>query len=111
MVMKKDPRAKRVGIAEAKAHLSEVLRSAADQPVVIHNRGRDVAVVLAVETYERLRDLEGSAPTDAALFLAEVAELRDRYGGGVDIPYERVDFEPRNPFAEVPEPTKKRRKR
>jgi len=110
MVMKKVASPKRVGIAEAKAHLSDVLRTAADQPVVIHNRGRDVAVVLGVDAYERLRELEGKESTPAALFLAEVAELRERYGGGADIPYERVDFEPRNPFEEPPK-AKTRKKR
>lgn len=102
MVMKKVAATKRVGIAEAKAHLSEVIRAASEQPVVIHNRGTDVAVVLAMDAYEKLR--EASVPNDAERFLADVALLRDRYGGGADIPYERVDFTPRNPFEERPKP-------
>lgn len=87
-----------------------MLKIADVEPVVIHSRGRDIAVVVGMATYERLRELEGKEPSPAALFLAEVAELRERYGGGADIPYERVDFEPRNPFEEPPK-AKTRKKR
>ena len=38
--------------AEAKSKLSEVLREAAQGPTVIHSRGKDLAVVLAMEDYE-----------------------------------------------------------
>ena len=47
-------RHRRLGVAEAKMRLSELLRDAAAGPTVIHSRGRDVAVVLAVEDYDRL---------------------------------------------------------
>jgi prevent-host-death family protein len=88
---------KRIGIAEAKAHLSEVVRDAAASPIVIHNRGRDVAVVLSVEDYERLT--KASAKSPAREFLDSVQELKDRYGGGADFPYERMSYTPRDPFA------------
>lgn len=107
MVMKKSFVSRRVGIAEAKAHLSEVIRAAGEQPIVIHNRGTDVAVVLAVDAYERLR--EASAPNDGQRLMADIALLRDQYGGGADIPYERVDFTPRNPFEERPNPKARKR--
>jgi prevent-host-death family protein len=98
MVMKKTISARRVGIAEAKARLSEVLRDVDEEPVVIHNRGRDVAVVVGVATYERLRAAEASAPSGMGKLIADIAELRDKYGGGADIAYERIDYAPRNPF-------------
>lgn len=92
MVMNKVTRAggtKRIGVAEAKAHLSEVLKSADSEPVVIHSRGRDVAVVLGMSTYERLLAAEANAPTDMQALMTDLAELRDRHGGA-EIPYRRV---------------------
>ena len=41
-------RTRRLGVAEAKSKLSEVLREAAQGPTVIHSRGRDLVVVLAL---------------------------------------------------------------
>lgn len=97
---------KRVGIAEAKAHLSEVVRDAADEPVVIHNRGKDVAVLVSFDRYERLVD--AARPTAGQRFVDNIRELKERYGGGYEIPYEPVDFEIRDPFA--PERKTKKKK-
>src|SRR5437667_18316 len=38
------PTARRMSVAQVKAHLSAVLREAASHPTISHNRGRDVAV-------------------------------------------------------------------
>ena len=76
MVMKRAPR---YSVAEAKAHLSEMVRSAEEAPAVIHNRGRDVAVVLSISDYERLRERAGISP--ARKWLSEVAAWRQRTGG------------------------------
>jgi prevent-host-death family protein len=45
---------RRVGVAEAKARFSEVLRDTAKGPTLIHSRGRDLAVLIAIEDYEQL---------------------------------------------------------
>jgi hypothetical protein len=39
------PRSRRIGVAQAKAHLSEALRDLSAGPVVIHSRGRDGVTV------------------------------------------------------------------
>jgi len=85
MVMKKttlrrSPR--RVGVAEAKAHLSRLLQDTKSGPVVVHNRGRDLAVLVAIDEYEQLS--QNAEPKPAAQLLLRVAELKRRYGGGVD---------------------------
>lgn len=83
MVMKKNA-ANRYSVAEAKARLSEVLRSTAKRPAVIQRRGQDVAVVLSLAEYQRLRDRAGVQPTTQ--WLERLAEWRRRSGG--------VEFEP-----------------
>lgn len=82
------PRTRRLGVAEAKSRLSEVLRDVAQRPAVIHSRGKDLAVVLAMEDYERL--LASQQPTSApgAAFLQRVEALKQRHGQSVE------DFEP-----------------
>jgi prevent-host-death family protein len=40
---------RRLRVAEAKAKLSEAIRSVRSGPSIIHNRGRDVAVLIDVE--------------------------------------------------------------
>ncbi len=47
-------------VAEAKAHLSELLERAASQPQVITRRGRRAAVVVSVEEWERKTRRVGS---------------------------------------------------
>lgn len=104
MVMNRDLqtpsiRARRLGVAEAKSKLSEVLRDAAQGPTVIHSRGRDLAVVLAIEDYERLMADQQPQRAGGAAFLQRVEVLKQRHGGGVgDFEPARLDFEPADPF-------------
>lgn len=92
---------RRVGVAEAKAKLSETLRSLDDGPIVIHSRGRDVAVLMDVQTYERIaasHDPSGDRPGGAA-FLFRVEELKARYGDGAeDFAPEPARVRPQDPF-------------
>jgi prevent-host-death family protein len=83
-------RPRRVGVAEAKAKLSEVLRSLHEGPVVIHSRGRDLGALIDIDAFERVIDGGDAdeAPRGGAAFLARVEDLKRRYHGGVD------DFEP-----------------
>jgi prevent-host-death family protein len=98
MVMNMVSKPRRLGLAAAKAHLSEVIREVGAAPVVIHNRGRDVAVVVSVALFEELSSAAMNAPSPMAALLDDIAELKDKYGGGADIPYERVEYRPRDPF-------------
>lgn len=92
-------RTRRLGVAEAKSKLSEVLRDVAEGPTVIHSRGRDLAVVLAMEDYERLTAGQ-SQRTSSAELLRRIETLKQRYGGGVDdFEPTRLDFVPIDPFA------------
>src|SRR5262245_60501401 len=92
-------RTRRLGVAEVKSKLSEVLREAAQGPTIIHSRGRDVAVVLAVEDYERLMAGQQPEQGGGAAFLQRVEELKRRYGGGVDdFEPPHLDFVPAEPF-------------
>lgn len=92
-------RTRRLGVAEAKSKLSEVLRDAAQGPLVIHNRGRDLAVVLAIEDYERLTAEQRLPRAGGEAFLQRVEALKQRYGGGVsDFEPARLDFVPADPF-------------
>ncbi len=92
------PRTRRLGVAEAKSKLSEVLREASEGPTIIHNRGKDLAVVLAIEDYERLTAGKTERSGGAA-FLERIEALKKRHGGGVD-DFEpgRFAFEPDKPF-------------
>jgi len=91
---------RRLGVAEAKSRLSELLRRVAGGPMIIHSRGRDLAVVLAVEDYDRLMAEHRAAPGGGAAFLARVDALKQRHGGGVeDFTPERLQLEPLDPFA------------
>src|SRR5436309_5442903 len=93
-------RTRRLGVAEAKSKLSEVLRDAAQGPLVIHSRGRDVAVVLAIEEYERLTAGQEPSRAGGSAFLQRVEALKLRHGGGVsDFEPARLDFVPADPFA------------
>jgi prevent-host-death family protein len=91
---------RRLGVAEAKSKLSEVLREAAQGPTVIHNRGRDLVVVLAIEDYERLTADQPSPAAGGAAFLKRVDALKERHGGGV-VGFEpaRLDFVPESLLA------------
>ena len=91
---------RRVGVAEAKSRLSALLRDAAAGPTIIHNRGRDLAVVLAVEEYDRLATERLAARGGGAGFLERVERLKHRHGGGVeDFRPRRLDLTPNDPFA------------
>src|SRR4051812_43699126 len=93
------PRPRRLGVAEAKSKLSEVLRDAATAPTIIHSRGRDVAVVLAVEEYERLLGDDRALAGGGAGFLARVEALKLRHGGVDDFEPARLALEIQDPFA------------
>ncbi len=90
---------RRLGVAEAKSKLSEVLRDAASGPTFIHNRGKDLAVILSVEEYERLAGADRTASTGGAAILRRVEALKERFGGGFDFDPPRLDFKPAEPFA------------
>lgn len=93
-------RTRRLGVAEAKGRLSEVLREAAQGPTVIHSRGRDLAVVLAVEDYERLLAEQQAPEAGGAAFLQRVEALKQQHGGVVgDFEPPRLEFVPSEPFA------------
>jgi prevent-host-death family protein len=102
MVMTKSTftqRTRRLGVAEAKSRLSEVLREVGQGPTVIHSRGRDLAVVLAIEDYERLMADQQPSRAGGAAFLQRVEALKKQYGGGVsDFEPARLDFVPAVPF-------------
>jgi prevent-host-death family protein len=92
-------RTRRLGVAEAKSRLSEVLREAAQGPTVIQSRGRDLAVALAIEDYERLMADQERPGARGAKFLQRVEALKQRFGGGVgDFEPARLEFVPAEPF-------------
>jgi prevent-host-death family protein len=88
-----------LGVAEAKSKLSELLREAAQGPTVIHSRGRDLAVVLAIEDYERLTADQHLQNAGGAAFLQRVEAVKRRHGGGADFEPARLDFMPAELFA------------
>jgi hypothetical protein len=68
--------------------------------LVIHSRGRDIAVVLAGEEYERLTAGQQSLRAGGSVFLERVEALKLRHDGGVsDFEPARLDFVPADPFA------------
>jgi len=94
------PRTRRLGVAEAKSKLSEVLREAAQGPTVIHSRGRDLVVLLAIEDYERLTAGQQIPRARGAAFLQRIEAVKQRHGGGVnDFEPARLDFMPAEPCA------------
>lgn len=92
------PRVRRVGVAHAKAHLSEVLRELEGGPTVIHSRGRDVAVILPLDEYDRLASRERLHRAGGAGFLDRVETLKQRHGGGEDFEPACLDLVPADPF-------------
>ena len=93
-------RPRRIGVADAKSRLSELLRHAAAGPTIIHSRGRDLAVVLAVEDYDRLAAERTAARGGGAGFLERVERLKERHGGGTeDFRPARLEITPSDPFA------------
>ncbi len=92
---------RRVGVAEAKSKLSEVMREAANGPTIIHCRGRDVAVILALEEYEQLLAQLPEKSATGRAFLHRIELLKRRHARAVDDDFEpaTMKFEPVNPFA------------
>ena len=82
------PTPRRVGVAEAKSRLSEVLRDAVKGPTIIHSRGRDLAVLLAIEEYEQLVAEHPGGPGAGSNFLSRIDAVKRRHGGGIE------EFEP-----------------
>src|SRR5688500_14333202 len=108
MVMKQPTRVKRVrndvarprrlSVAEAKAKLSEAIRSVHSGPSIIHNRGRDVAVLIDVDQYEQLINDQQAAQRQqpAKSFLDRLDQIKERFGGGAaGIAPPRTDYRPR----------------
>ena len=90
---------RRLGVEEAENSLSEVLRDAAQGPTIIHDRGKDLAVVLAIEDYESLQSGRPARRPGGAAFLERVEALKRRHGGGVDdFTPARFNFVPAEPF-------------
>jgi prevent-host-death family protein len=75
---------RRVGVAEAKARFSEVLREAVGSPTIIHSRGRDLAVLLAIDDYEQLAAGSARGAATGAAFLDRIDTVKRRHSGGVD---------------------------
>lgn len=88
VAVSRGPSPRRVGVAEAKSRLSEVLRDAAKGPTIIHSRGRDLAVLLAIEDYEQLIAEHPGGPGTGGAFLGRIDAVKRRHGGGVE------EFEP-----------------
>lgn len=94
------PSPRRVGVAEAKSKLSEVLRDAAKGPTIIHSRGRDLAVLLAIEEYEHLVADQTGGPGSGGAFLRRIEAVKGRHDGGVeDFQPAPMVFHPADPFA------------
>lgn len=75
---------RRVGVAEAKAMFSEVLREVARGPTIIHSRGRDLAVLLAIDEYEQLAASRSPGASSGAGFLSRIDAVKRRHGGVVE---------------------------
>lgn len=75
---------RRAGIAEAKSRLSEILRETARGPTIIHSRGRDLAVLLAIGEYEQLVAAHPGGPGTGGAFLGRIEAVKGRHGGGVE---------------------------
>lgn len=85
----------RWNVASAKAELSRVIASARRSPQVIEKRGQPVAVVVGIEDFTRMADLDKAAARWKA-FMALSAELAAAGGADLDIP---VRTSRRSPFA------------
>ena len=95
-------RPRRVGVAEAKSKFSQLLRDALVAPAIIHNRGRDLVVILSVGEYEDLlarQEVTASRVSGGAALLRRLEALKQRAGGGEEFKPARLDFVPQDPFA------------
>jgi prevent-host-death family protein len=95
--------ARRVGIAEAKSRLSEVLRETTQGPTIIHRRGRDLAVLLAIGEYEQLVAEHPGGPGTGGAFLSRIEAVKRRHGGGVE------EFKPAPMSLQTVDPFSRRR--
>lgn len=88
----------RWNVSEAKAKLSEVLSQAAQEPQVIENRGKEVAVILSIEEYKELKSHRDLATPEKRLteFLRFTEQLRE--DGGAEIKLPKRERRP-SPFA------------
>lgn len=86
----------RVSVAQAKSQLSRLLRTVERQPVIIHNRGRDVARL--VSSTQEGESATGGTPSFSEFFV-RLENLRRRMKmKGVDFSPERVVIRPADPF-------------
>ena len=91
-------------IAEARKHLAEIVDDALDgEPARITRRGRDVAVLVSAEEYDRLRAGKRSFAEAYAAYRAEFPEGRHLEPGEPDILPEYWDgLRDRSPGRESP---------
>ncbi len=90
-------------VAQAKQHLSEVLRLAAEEPQLIYNRNRPVAAVIPADELEAFQNWKASQQKPQRTLLEEFAILRALM---IDAGYEDgIPLEPRvdrpNAFVEM----------
>lgn len=91
---------RRVGVAEAKSKFSEVLRGSVEGPTIIHSRGRDLVVLLAIEEYEQLVAGHPGGPGTGSTFLGRIEAVKRRHGGGVrDFKPSPMRFRAEDPFS------------
>jgi prevent-host-death family protein len=63
-------------VAEAKSKFSEVLNLAKESPQFISNRGKDVGVILSIETYQSLlKVFEENLPTSKIQKFLNVSQM------------------------------------
>lgn len=87
----------RVGVADAKARLAEIVREAPERRTIIQRRGKDVAVVIGVDELQRMEAMiEGRSGGER--MLARVADWRERTGGVERFDPEPARFVPDEPF-------------
>lgn len=74
-------------VSEAKARLSELLGKVRRAPQIIENRGEEIAVVLSVAEYERLKALEAvPRETPMQVWLENLEQLKAEAGGDLSFP-------------------------
>ena len=59
------------------------MRDTAKGPTIIHSRGRDLAVLVAIEEYEQLIAEHAGGPATGGAFLGRIEAVKRRHGGGV----------------------------
>jgi len=93
-------RLRRVGVAEAKSRFSAVVRDTARGPTIIHSRGRDLAVLVAIEDYEQLVAEHPGGSAGGGAFLGRIEAVKRRHGGGVaEFTPAPLSFQAMDPFS------------